>query len=248
VQNKRSTELTGLNRLQTTTDWYGNPITDPDRSNPTRNRFESPLQTIMSFQHVIAREENDMMAATRPGTSTTYRRSSYQPPPSRRTSSYSAYNAQPPRQEYRGDPRDPRDRDPREYNNRADSTYRGEPYPIETNGESSSNSSYNYDSHPVAAQEYSPPSTPTRGGQQFTAQTPQASYYPIAATSNPPQQYGIPSPEPDADIYYPRAPVKPPVHSFQARPATPPSDVGEKSKKGKLSKLKRFSGFGKSKS
>lgn len=180
------------------------------------------------------------MMAVRPGTSTTNRRSSYQPQPSRRTSSYSAYNAQPPRREYRSEPRDPRE------NNTRDSTYRDEPYPVEMTGEqSSSNSSYNYDTHPaVAQQEYSPPSTPTRG-QQFAPQAPQVSYYP----QNNQQQYGLPSPEPDVD-YYPRAPVKPPVHSFQARPVTPPpSDMGEKSmNKGRLGKLKRLSGFGKSKS
>lgn len=55
VQNKRTSEIS---RLQSTTDWYGNPITDPDRSNPTRNRFESPLQTIMSFEYAIAKEES----------------------------------------------------------------------------------------------------------------------------------------------------------------------------------------------
>ena len=201
----------------------------------------------MSFQYAIAKEEStfpcsigltaDEMMTTRPGTSTTIRRYSNQPQLSRRTSSYSAYNAQPPRQEYRGESR----ADPRDYRDstyRAD--YRSEQYLPEGNGESSSNSSYGYESHAVTQQEYSPPSTPTRGQQNFP-QTPQQSYYPA---SN--QQYGLPSPEPDVD-YYPRAPVKPLVHSFQTRPVTPPSDTGEKAK-GKLGKLKRLSGLGKSNS
>ncbi|KAI1498375.1 hypothetical protein F5X99DRAFT_420668 [Biscogniauxia marginata] len=34
-------------------DMNGNPITDPDRSNPTRNRWERPLDTIRSFEAAI---------------------------------------------------------------------------------------------------------------------------------------------------------------------------------------------------
>ncbi|KAL3463077.1 hypothetical protein BJX64DRAFT_287811 [Aspergillus heterothallicus] len=34
-------------------DQYGNPITDPDLSNPTRPRFERPLDTIRSFEAAI---------------------------------------------------------------------------------------------------------------------------------------------------------------------------------------------------
>jgi hypothetical protein len=34
-------------------DQYGNPITDPDWSNPTRPRFERPLDTIRSFEAAI---------------------------------------------------------------------------------------------------------------------------------------------------------------------------------------------------
>ncbi|KAK2734002.1 hypothetical protein FQN55_003063 [Onygenales sp. PD_40] len=34
-------------------DVYGNPITDPDLSNPTRHRFERPLDTIRSFEAAI---------------------------------------------------------------------------------------------------------------------------------------------------------------------------------------------------
>ncbi|PHH69382.1 hypothetical protein CDD80_6782 [Ophiocordyceps camponoti-rufipedis] len=34
-------------------DVWGNPITDPDRSNPTRNRWERPLDTIRAFEAAI---------------------------------------------------------------------------------------------------------------------------------------------------------------------------------------------------
>ncbi|EWC45225.1 hypothetical protein DRE_05952 [Drechslerella stenobrocha 248] len=34
-------------------DQYGNDITDPDRSNPTRHRMERPLETIRSFERAI---------------------------------------------------------------------------------------------------------------------------------------------------------------------------------------------------
>ncbi|KAK3394170.1 hypothetical protein B0H63DRAFT_517316 [Podospora didyma] len=34
-------------------DCYGNPIADPDRSNPTRSRWERPLDTIRSFEAAI---------------------------------------------------------------------------------------------------------------------------------------------------------------------------------------------------
>lgn len=34
-------------------DWRGDPITDPDTSNPTRPRLERPLDTIRSFEAAI---------------------------------------------------------------------------------------------------------------------------------------------------------------------------------------------------
>jgi hypothetical protein len=205
----------------------------------------------------------DDFLATRPGTAATNLRNSYHPQPSRRTSSYSAYGVQPPatreRQDYREreyhtPPRDrePVDHDPRE---RELPVVRGE-----SNGESSSASSYNqpYDQyHPSVhypGQEYSPPSTPTRP-QQFSPPPPSqfsppqsSQHFPQSATQHY-QSYGLPSPEPEVDSY-PRVPVKP-VHSFVTRPATPPSDVGvdkATEKKSKFGKLKRFSGLGKSKS
>jgi len=63
-----------------------------------------------------------------------------------------------------------------------------------------------------------------------------------------PQQLITGYPSPEQDVEYPRVPPKPPVHNFLAKPATPPgSDVSQEKKKGKMSKLKRFSGLGKSK-
>ncbi|KAJ5588010.1 uncharacterized protein N7459_003775 [Penicillium hispanicum] len=43
-------------------DSEGRPITDPDRSNPTRNRLERPLDTIRSFEAAIEahRKQNRM--------------------------------------------------------------------------------------------------------------------------------------------------------------------------------------------
>ncbi|KAI1142909.1 hypothetical protein F5Y05DRAFT_135867 [Hypoxylon sp. FL0543] len=40
-------------------DVYGNPITDPDRSNPTRSRSERPLDTIRAFEAAIDGEYNN---------------------------------------------------------------------------------------------------------------------------------------------------------------------------------------------
>lgn len=193
---------------------------------------------------------SDDMMATRPGTATTNRRYSAQPQPSRRTSSYPAYGAASPQpyhrqeypreREYRPPPVVPQGRERTEYR--------------ESNGESSSTSSYNQPygetpHHTVGyppQQEYSPPTTPTRP-QQFGNVPQQSTYYPQNTAQYP--AYGIPSPEPEVDTY-PRQPVKPPVHSFVSRPVTPPTDNDKNvaaQKKSKLGKLKRFSGFGKSK-
>jgi len=171
--------------------------------------------------------------------------------------------------------REPRDKDLPIPSGRADYGRDSQVYRRDSNngantGESSGASSYNnnysppenYQPPPVGypqqqqqqqqqqpLQEYSPPSTPTRS-QQFPASTASGPQYHF-----PTQQYGLPSPEPD-DFFSRGIPAgpKPPPHSFTIRPVTPPgSDVadspGGKGKKGKrMSKLKRFSGFGKSKS
>ncbi|KAL2386522.1 hypothetical protein RJZ90_000659 [Blastomyces dermatitidis] len=62
-------------------DIYGNPITDPDLSNPTRHRFERPLDTIRSFEAAIDGSYMNRRASyARPDESTNggySRRSSY---------------------------------------------------------------------------------------------------------------------------------------------------------------------------
>ncbi|KAL2128310.1 hypothetical protein VTI74DRAFT_9361 [Chaetomium olivicolor] len=46
-------------------DAYGNPIADPDRSNPTRSRWERPLDTIRSFEAAIDGEYNNRRSIIR---------------------------------------------------------------------------------------------------------------------------------------------------------------------------------------
>ncbi|KAI1376248.1 hypothetical protein F4677DRAFT_445505 [Hypoxylon crocopeplum] len=46
-------------------DVYGNPIVDPDRSNPTRNRMERPLDTIRAFEAAIDGEYNHRKSVLR---------------------------------------------------------------------------------------------------------------------------------------------------------------------------------------
>ncbi|PGH14891.1 hypothetical protein AJ79_02754 [Helicocarpus griseus UAMH5409] len=62
-------------------DIYGNPITEPDLSNPTRHRFERPLDTIRSFEAAIdGNYSNRRGSYARPDESTNggySRRSSY---------------------------------------------------------------------------------------------------------------------------------------------------------------------------
>ncbi|GAB1310357.1 hypothetical protein MFIFM68171_00567 [Madurella fahalii] len=52
VAAKVKSSLASLRGIQHK-DAYGNPIADPDRSNPTRNRWERPLDTIRSFEAAI---------------------------------------------------------------------------------------------------------------------------------------------------------------------------------------------------
>lgn len=44
------------------------PIVDPDRSNPTRNRWERPLDTIRSFEAAIDGGYSNRRSIVRPGT------------------------------------------------------------------------------------------------------------------------------------------------------------------------------------
>ncbi|KAA8892862.1 hypothetical protein FN846DRAFT_609193 [Sphaerosporella brunnea] len=55
-----------INELQPWQDIYGRPIAEPDLTNPTRSRWERPLDTIRSFQESIDRG---------------YRQSTYEDPP-----------------------------------------------------------------------------------------------------------------------------------------------------------------------
>ncbi|KAK6332823.1 hypothetical protein TWF696_002845 [Orbilia brochopaga] len=47
-------------------DQYGNEITDPDRSNPTRHRMERPLETIRSFDRAIYNDPDREFYPRRP--------------------------------------------------------------------------------------------------------------------------------------------------------------------------------------
>lgn len=47
-------------------DVYGNPISEPDRSNPTRSRWERPLDTIRSFEAAIDGGYNNRRSMIRP--------------------------------------------------------------------------------------------------------------------------------------------------------------------------------------
>jgi hypothetical protein len=184
--------------------------------------------------------------ASRPAGSVTNPRYSYAQP-SRRTSAYSgAWSTPGPQQQQQSRQDYGRDRDA--YATPRESYVRDSDAPRDTpQAESSGSSSYEqYQSQQSSQQpqdgggyyqpypqDYSPPRTPTRSGnQQFT--------YPQQTNT------GLPSPEPDVE--YPRVPPKPPTHNFTTRPATPPSsDVSNDKKKGKMSKFKRFSGLLKSK-
>lgn len=71
-------------------DLYGNPIADPDRSNPTRSRWERPLDTIRSFEAAIDggynrksfyRPETDAAAAAAWNRRSSYYGNNGRPPP-----------------------------------------------------------------------------------------------------------------------------------------------------------------------
>jgi HAMP domain-containing protein len=62
-------------------DANGNPIADPDKSNPTRNRWERPLDTIRSFEAAIegGYSRKSMTRADTDSVANWNRRSSYHP-------------------------------------------------------------------------------------------------------------------------------------------------------------------------
>ncbi|KAI9731493.1 MAG: hypothetical protein M1834_004613 [Cirrosporium novae-zelandiae] len=90
-------------------DVYGNPITDPDRCNPTRHRLERPLDTIRSFEAAIDKEYKEKEYGRRGSVATALDSDGYNYN-SRRSSSYQGYNGHPSgqgsyygRQSYRPD-------------------------------------------------------------------------------------------------------------------------------------------------
>ncbi|KAG6002542.1 hypothetical protein E4U43_001101 [Claviceps pusilla] len=62
-------------------DPWGNPIADPDKSNPTRNRWERPLDTIRSFEAAIdgGYQRKSLYRADTDSAATWNRRNSYNP-------------------------------------------------------------------------------------------------------------------------------------------------------------------------
>ncbi|KFY45361.1 hypothetical protein V494_00984 [Pseudogymnoascus sp. VKM F-4513 (FW-928)] len=74
IANDHSSRLASLRAIQHR-DTYGLPIADPDRSNPTRSRWERPLDTIRSFEAAI--DGNYARKSGRYDGATESRRSSY---------------------------------------------------------------------------------------------------------------------------------------------------------------------------
>ncbi|ESZ98901.1 hypothetical protein SBOR_0759 [Sclerotinia borealis F-4128] len=79
VANEVATSLAPIRAIQHR-DSQGNPIADPDRSNPTRSRWERPLDTIRAFEAAIDGNYSSRKSMIRPESdvgSTYNRRSSY---------------------------------------------------------------------------------------------------------------------------------------------------------------------------
>ncbi|KAG4028476.1 hypothetical protein MFRU_021g00660 [Monilinia fructicola] len=80
VANEVATSLAPIRAIQHR-DSQGNPIADPDRSNPTRNRWERPLDTIRAFEAAIdgnySSRKSMMRAESEVGSTYNNRRSSY---------------------------------------------------------------------------------------------------------------------------------------------------------------------------
>ena len=64
------------NRFHVATDWFGNVMDAPDKNNPTRPKYERPLDTVRSFEYAISRDYGELADGT----------------VSHRNSSYSAYH------------------------------------------------------------------------------------------------------------------------------------------------------------
>ncbi|KAB8302043.1 hypothetical protein EYC80_005495 [Monilinia laxa] len=80
VANEVASSLAPIRAIQHR-DSQGNPIADPDRSNPTRNRWERPLDTIRAFEAAIdgnySSRKSMMRAESEVGSTYNNRRSSY---------------------------------------------------------------------------------------------------------------------------------------------------------------------------
>ena len=264
TQNK----AVATSRLQTSTDWYGHPITEPDRSNPTRSRYESPLQTIMSFEYAISKEERmpyawffnsidenyigDFLTSRFSAVNPRY---SYAQPSVRTSATNSAFATQTslPQQKGRQNSRDnapPR----KEVPPVRDSYTRGG---NESTPESSSiSSSHNYNTYSnnngngYSEQLYQPRGRPSQGPQinpddspPLTPTQPQQALAPQLpslpfAQSNSQHQSSA-LPSPEPEsVGKSRVPRKPVMNSFVTRPATPPTE-SDKSEKRK-SKLGKW--------
>ncbi|KAG6005794.1 hypothetical protein E4U21_007627 [Claviceps maximensis] len=88
-------------------DPWGNPIADPDKSNPTRNRWERPLETIRSFEAAIdgGYQRKSMYRANTDSAATWNRRNSYNPLTQPRFPQDSYYGSRPA--SYRADSQPP---------------------------------------------------------------------------------------------------------------------------------------------
>ena len=48
------------NRFHVATDWFGNVMDAPDKNNPTRPKYERPLDTVRSFEYAISRDYGEV--------------------------------------------------------------------------------------------------------------------------------------------------------------------------------------------
>ena len=62
------------NQYHVATDWFGNVMDAPDKNNPTRPKYERPLDTVRSFEYAIARDYGDLVEG---GGASSHRNSTY---------------------------------------------------------------------------------------------------------------------------------------------------------------------------
>ncbi|KAF3938467.1 hypothetical protein ABW19_dt0203959 [Dactylella cylindrospora] len=184
-------------------DQYGNEITDPDRSNPTRHRMERPLETIRAFERAIYNDDREFYPRKSNKYGSTYepqnsqrasmayqygdqsaRQSTYdnyenastysqRPNPQQRYSGYDNQNVNPSR------PRaDPSDSNSGSYSNGGGSGWSGDPY--STNPSSDASGFANYDQQQQYGQSSRLPlganDKPLPNVNQYSGSPPQAQY------------------------------------------------------------------------